>query len=65
VVAVNVDEGQAVGPGDVLVTLESMKMEHRVRAAGAATVTAVHVTAGDFVEAGTVLMSLCEPGNSP
>jgi len=56
VVAVPVAAGQAVAAGEVLVILESMKMENEVRAPQAGVVQAVHVRAGDMVNGRQVLV---------
>ena len=56
VAKVDVDVGDRVAEGDVLVVLEAMKMELAVAATTAGTVTSVPVAAGDGVEAGTVLV---------
>ncbi|MEV1294058.1 acetyl-CoA carboxylase biotin carboxyl carrier protein subunit [Pseudonocardia sp. NPDC049635] len=49
VLEVTVRPGTAVGAGDVLCLLESMKMEIPVLATRAGTVVSVHVAAGDRV----------------
>jgi biotin carboxyl carrier protein len=56
VVSVPVRVGQTVAAGEVLVVLESMKMENEVRAPQGAVIQAVHVAAGDFVTAHQVLL---------
>jgi propionyl-CoA carboxylase alpha chain len=56
VTRVAVEVGQVVALGEVLVTLEAMKMEHALRAPHAGAVTEVRVTAGDQVETGDVLV---------
>jgi biotin carboxyl carrier protein len=56
VVAVPVTVGQAVEAGDVLVILESMKMENELKAPRAAVVERVHVRAGDSVEQSQTLV---------
>jgi len=56
VVSVPVRAGQTVAAGEVLVVLESMKMENEVRASQDAVIQAVHVAAGDFVTAHQVLL---------
>jgi biotin carboxyl carrier protein len=56
VVSVPVRVGQAVSAGEVLVVLESMKMENEVRASQAVVIQAVHVSAGDFVTGHQVLL---------
>jgi propionyl-CoA carboxylase alpha chain len=47
--------GQAVAAGDLLLTLEAMKLEHAVYAPEAGVVTQLSVTPGQQVEAGAVL----------
>jgi biotin carboxyl carrier protein len=56
VVAVEVAVGDEVTAGAPLVRVEAMKMEHRVTAPQAGTVTEVHVTAGQQVDADAVLV---------
>ncbi len=50
--------GDAVQPGDVLVVLEAMKMEHQLLADRKAAVAAVKVAVGDRVEEGQTLLEL-------
>lgn len=58
VLQVLVEVGQQVAAGDGLLILEAMKMEHRMVAEAPATVRAVHVVAGQMVDAGAVLVEL-------
>ena len=58
VLEVRVREGDAVQAGQVLVLIESMKMEMRVAAPQAGIVRAVHATADASVERGAVLVSV-------
>ena len=58
VVAVPVAVDDAVAEGTTLVVLESMKMEHPVRAQAPGTVEQVRVAAGQTVEAGDPLVTL-------
>jgi acetyl-CoA carboxylase carboxyltransferase component len=58
VLRIEVAPGDGVRAGDVLVVLESMKMEHVIEAPGAATIERVHVSVGDAVQTGDVLVSL-------
>ncbi|MEK0246404.1 biotin carboxylase N-terminal domain-containing protein [Bifidobacterium mongoliense] len=58
VTRVNVAEGQSVAKGDLLVVLESMKMENYVYAPVAGTVTKILVSPGEGVEAGATLITL-------
>jgi propionyl-CoA carboxylase alpha chain len=55
VVRVAAAVGQVVAPGDVVVVLEAMKMEHAVRAGSEGTVAEVAVVAGDQVDSGALL----------
>ncbi len=60
VVDVHVTAGDRVKAGDALVTIEAMKMEHRVEASTDCLVGAVLVAPGDSVEAHEVLVELDE-----
>ena len=55
---VHVEVGQAVAEGDVLVILESMKMEIPVESPRAGTVTDVRVKPDDVVQDGDILVVL-------
>jgi propionyl-CoA carboxylase alpha chain len=61
VVAVEVDEGDEVEEGELLVTVEAMKMEHRVTAPFAGRIDEVRVVAGQQVEADQVLVVVADP----
>ena len=56
VVVVNVEPGQLVRAGQVLMILEAMKMEHSITCTEDGTVKEVRVIAGAHVEAGQVLL---------
>lgn len=58
IVAVKVKPGDDVKSGDVLVTLEAMKMEYRLAAPTAGKVTDVKCNQGDRVEIGSLLVTL-------
>ena len=58
VLAVQAEVGDTVDKGEVLVVLESMKMEIRVTAPGAGTVKAIHCQVGGNVERGAVIVEL-------
>lgn len=58
VVEVTVAVGQKVQAGDLLLILESMKMENRLCSPQNGTVKAVHVAARDQVNQGQVLLTL-------
>ena len=60
VVSVTAAPGNQVVPGDELLVIEAMKMEHEVRAQAAGLVHEVPVTAGATVQAGAVLVVLAE-----
>ena len=50
ITAVLISVGDHVEPGDALVVLEAMKMEHRIKSDAAGSVTALHVSVGDNVD---------------
>jgi len=58
VVAVNVVPGQQVARGDVLVTLEAMKMELAIKAPRDGTVRRIACRAGELVQPGVPLVEL-------
>ena len=58
VTRVNVAEGQRVAKGDLIVVLESMKMENYVYAPAAGVVSKIFVGAASGVEAGDTLVTL-------
>lgn len=58
ILKVNVQNGQAVKKGDVLVILEAMKMENEIMAPCDCTVASVNVTPGTTVDAGAVICTL-------
>jgi biotin carboxyl carrier protein len=58
VVAVPVEDGQQVAKGDVLIVLESMKMQNELKAPRAGTVTRVRVQAGERVEQQSPLLTV-------
>lgn len=55
---VRVKPGDTVADGQVVVTLEAMKMEIEVKTEVAGTVSAVNVKKGDMVDSGAVLVVL-------
>ena len=67
VIGIEVQPGQAVSAGQVLLLLESMKMEVPLEAPAAGTVLAVHAAVGDVVqqEQGLLEMVLGAPAATP
>lgn len=61
VVAVIVEEGQRVSPGDGVVILEAMKMENEIRTSSAGIVEGIRVSAGQTVNQGDVMVELGPP----
>ena len=55
ILSVNVQNGQSVKEGDVLMILEAMKMENEILAPCAGTVSGLSVTKGATVETGALL----------
>lgn len=58
VIAIPVEEGQAVEKGDVLLILESMKMQNELKSPRAGKVARVRVTPGERVEQKQTLLSV-------
>lgn len=58
ILKVNVNTGDSVKKGQVLLILEAMKMENEIVAAANGTVASVNVSKGASVNAGDVLVSL-------
>jgi biotin carboxyl carrier protein len=58
IVAIPVEEGQEIEKGEVLVILESMKMQNELKSPRAGTVARVRVKAGDRVELRATLLSV-------
>ncbi len=58
IISVHAKAGQAVTAGEVLVVMESMKMELSLAAPCAGTVDAVNATEGNTVDQGAVLVSI-------
>lgn len=58
VFTVNVTEGEEVTAGQVVLVLESMKMEIPVEAETAGKVTSINVQVGDFVNEEDVLLTI-------
>jgi glutaconyl-CoA/methylmalonyl-CoA decarboxylase subunit gamma len=56
--AVAVPVGAAVNEGDLIITLEAMKMYTSINAATSGTLEALHVKVGDSVEEGQVLFTI-------
>ena len=55
IIDVNVTVGSAVGEGDVICILESMKMENPILAPVAGKITEIGVTAGQTVQSGELI----------
>jgi acetyl-CoA/propionyl-CoA carboxylase biotin carboxyl carrier protein len=58
VVAVPVEEGQTVEKGQILVILESMKMQNELRSPRPGTVSRVRVKTGESVGQKQILLSI-------
>jgi len=56
VASIGVHVGQQVHEGDLLLTIEAMKMETGIHAERAATIKAVYVTAGAQIDAKDLLI---------
>ncbi len=58
ILKINVQNGQSVKKGDILMILEAMKMENEIMAPSDGTVSSVNVQTGASVETGTLLCTL-------
>lgn len=58
VISVDVFSGQKVKAGETLILLEAMKMENPIVAPVDGTVEGIHISKGDTVETGALLISL-------
>jgi len=56
--AIELDAGAAVQEGDLVITLEAMKMYTPINAPASGTITAIHVKVGDAVEEGQALYTI-------
>ena len=57
ITTIHIELGQAINPGDAIVSLEAMKMENVLKAEGIGVVSAITIQQGDVVEKGSVLVS--------
>lgn len=62
VISVNVENGQSIRKGDVVVVLEAMKMQHTITAPNDGVVSALSVNPGAQVESGAVLAVIATEG---
>lgn len=58
IISVEVKVGDEVEEGNVICTIESMKMENPIMAPVAGTITEIKVSAGQVVEAGDLLATI-------
>jgi geranyl-CoA carboxylase alpha subunit len=58
IVAVMVDEGMKIEKGQVLIVLESMKMQNELKSPRAGTITRIKVKPGERVEQKATLLSV-------
>ncbi len=58
IVAVQVTEGQVVEKGDILIILESMKMQNELKCPRAGTITRIRIKAGEGVEQNQQLITI-------
>jgi biotin carboxyl carrier protein len=58
VLSVNLSQGSEVSEGDVICTLESMKMENPILAPVSGTITKMQLATGQVVEAGALVCTI-------
>lgn len=56
--AIDAKVGAAINEGDLVLTLEAMKMFTPINAIASGTITAIHVNVGDAVEEGQILYTI-------
>lgn len=56
--AIDAAVGSTVNEGDLVITLEAMKMYTPINAVASGTITAIHVKTGDAVEEGQILYTI-------
>jgi biotin carboxyl carrier protein len=56
--AIEATVGSTVAAGDLVITLEAMKMYTPINATASGTITAIHVSVGDAVDEGQVLYTI-------
>jgi len=56
--AIDAAVGTSINEGDLVITLEAMKMYTPINAVAAGTITAIHVKVGDAVEEGQILYTI-------
>jgi len=56
--AISATVGSSVNEGDLVITLEAMKMYTPINAVASGTITAIHVKVGEAVEEGQVLYTI-------
>ena len=56
--AINVKVGDQINEGDLVITLEAMKMYTAINASSGGTIKAIHVKVGDAVDEGQVLYTI-------
>jgi 3-methylcrotonyl-CoA carboxylase alpha subunit len=64
VISVSIEKGQRVEKGVILMTLEAMKMEHRIQAPYDGIVGSIHYQVGDTVQADAILLELHQEPNN-
>jgi acetyl-CoA/propionyl-CoA carboxylase biotin carboxyl carrier protein len=64
VLLVNAKDGDAVAEGDVLLVLESMKMELKITAPHAGVVAGLNLAVGDRVDRRQALVAVLEEGDA-
>ncbi len=56
IIGIEVKEGDEVAPGDVLLRFKAMKMDNTIKAETAGRIKAIHVSVGDKVAKGVLMM---------
>jgi biotin carboxyl carrier protein len=60
-----VENGQSVAKGDILLVIEAMKMEHRIKSPHDGIVRSMRLSVGQYVQEGVTLLEIAPTDSDP